>query len=149
MGHAVQADEEQLRVQLETLQAELNAPTQFKVHYNKLQSIANYNTPVQCTVDAGKHNDVIVRMFRLIQGRLNELMSQLRMHNQQLSGARPDSTYQIDPLLQGEIKQVNSCDQTLLLRQISQMKKYCSCNQSCIEYWVVFFVRGSMYGYII
>lgn len=31
MGHAVQADEEQLRVQLETLQAELNAPTQFKV----------------------------------------------------------------------------------------------------------------------
>ena len=106
MGHAVQADEEQLRVQLETLQAELNAPTQFKVHYNKLQSIANYNTPVQCTVDAGKHNDVIVRMFRLIQGRLNELMSQLRMHNQQLSGARPDSTYQIDPLLQGEIKQV-------------------------------------------
>ena len=30
-GYAVQADEEQLRVQLEALQAELNAPMQFKV----------------------------------------------------------------------------------------------------------------------
>ena len=30
-GYAVQADEEQLRVQLENLQAELNAPMQFKV----------------------------------------------------------------------------------------------------------------------
>ena len=31
MGLAIQADEEHLRVQLEALQAELNAPTQFKV----------------------------------------------------------------------------------------------------------------------
>ena len=31
MGHAVQADEEQLKVQLMELQVELNAPTQFKV----------------------------------------------------------------------------------------------------------------------
>ena len=30
-GFAIQADEEQLRVQLETLQVELNHPTQFKV----------------------------------------------------------------------------------------------------------------------
>ena len=30
-GYAVQADEEKLRVQLENLQAELNAPMQFKV----------------------------------------------------------------------------------------------------------------------
>ena len=30
-GYAVQAEEEQLRVQNEALQAELNAPTQFKV----------------------------------------------------------------------------------------------------------------------
>ena len=31
MGFAIQGDEEQLRVQLEAIQAELNAPTQFKV----------------------------------------------------------------------------------------------------------------------
>ena len=31
LGHAIQADEETLRVQLEVIQAELNAPTQFKV----------------------------------------------------------------------------------------------------------------------
>ena len=31
LGYTIQADEEQLRVQLEALQAELNAPTQFKV----------------------------------------------------------------------------------------------------------------------
>lgn len=30
-GYAIQADEEQLRVQLDTIQCELNAPTQFKV----------------------------------------------------------------------------------------------------------------------
>nr|5C3L_A Chain A, Nup54 [Xenopus laevis] len=43
-GFAIQAEEEQLRVQLDTIQSELNAPTQFK-------------------------------------GRLNELMSQIRMQN--------------------------------------------------------------------
>lgn len=32
-GYAIQADEEQLRVQLEGIQNELNAPTQFKVLY--------------------------------------------------------------------------------------------------------------------
>jgi nuclear pore complex protein Nup54 len=31
MGYAIQADEEQLRVHLEKIQAELNHPTQFKV----------------------------------------------------------------------------------------------------------------------
>ncbi len=31
LGYAIQADEEQLRVHLEAIQAELNAPTQFKV----------------------------------------------------------------------------------------------------------------------
>jgi len=31
MGYVIQADEEQLRTQLETIQAELNAPTRFKV----------------------------------------------------------------------------------------------------------------------
>ena len=33
-GYAIQVDEEHLRVQLDTIQSELNAPTQFKV--NKL-----------------------------------------------------------------------------------------------------------------
>lgn len=34
-GYAIQADEEQLRVQLDTIQGELNAPTQFKVSTSK------------------------------------------------------------------------------------------------------------------
>ena len=32
MGYSIQAEEEQLRVQLEKIQLELNHPTQFKVH---------------------------------------------------------------------------------------------------------------------
>ncbi|KAK3099683.1 hypothetical protein FSP39_007976 [Pinctada imbricata] len=68
MGYAIQAEEEQLRVQLEKIQLELNHPTQFK-------------------------------------GRLNELMSQIRMQNQ-LSGSRSDVSYQLDAGLQQEIKQL-------------------------------------------
>ena len=41
-GYAVQADEEQLRVQLENLQAELNAPMQFKVK-NTCKSVCKEN----------------------------------------------------------------------------------------------------------
>ena len=43
------------------------------------------------------------------QGRLNELMSQLRMHNQ-LGTARADAAtaYQIDPSVQAEIRQVRA-----------------------------------------
>lgn len=37
-GYSVQADEEQLRVQLEYLQAELNAPSQFKARLNEMMS---------------------------------------------------------------------------------------------------------------
>lgn len=37
-GYAIQADEEQLRVQLEAIQAELNAPTQFKGRLKELLS---------------------------------------------------------------------------------------------------------------
>ena len=36
MGYAIQAEEEQLKVQLEALQTELNHPTQFKVLNNNL-----------------------------------------------------------------------------------------------------------------
>ncbi|KAK3576887.1 hypothetical protein CHS0354_012945 [Potamilus streckersoni] len=68
MGFAIQAEEEQLRVKLETLQVELNHPTQFK-------------------------------------GRLNELMSQIRMQNH-LSATKPDVNYQMEPSLQLEIKQI-------------------------------------------
>lgn len=32
-GYAIQVDEEHLRVQLDTIQSELNAPTQFKVNH--------------------------------------------------------------------------------------------------------------------
>lgn len=32
-GYAIQVDEEHLRVQLDTIQSELNAPTQFKVKF--------------------------------------------------------------------------------------------------------------------
>lgn len=35
-GYAIQVDEEHLRVQLDTIQSELNAPTQFKVSVSKL-----------------------------------------------------------------------------------------------------------------
>ena len=40
LGYAIQADEEQLRVQLEAIQAELNAPTQFKVGLQALPSLS-------------------------------------------------------------------------------------------------------------
>lgn len=35
-GYAIQVDEEHLRVQLDTIQSELNAPTQFKARVLKL-----------------------------------------------------------------------------------------------------------------
>ena len=47
----------------------------------------------------------------LIQGRLNELMSQLRMQNQ-LSLSRSDAGYQMDTSVQHEIKQVCTSNST-------------------------------------
>lgn len=35
-GYAIQVDEEHLRVQLDTIQSELNAPTQFKASVSNL-----------------------------------------------------------------------------------------------------------------
>ncbi|KAA0719640.1 Nucleoporin p54 54 kDa nucleoporin [Triplophysa tibetana] len=66
-GYAIQLDEEHLRVQLETIQCELNAPTQFK-------------------------------------GRLNELMSQIRMQNH-FGAVRSEERYRVDADLLREIKQ--------------------------------------------
>ncbi|XP_077983788.1 nucleoporin p54-like [Glandiceps talaboti] len=66
-GLAIQIDEEQFRVQLESIQAELHAPTQFK-------------------------------------GRLNEMMSQIRMQSQALA-VRSEERYSIDMALQEEIRQ--------------------------------------------
>ncbi|XP_075716851.1 nucleoporin p54 isoform X2 [Rhinoderma darwinii] len=66
-GFAIQAEEEQLRVQLDTIQSELNAPTQFK-------------------------------------GRLNELMSQIRMQNH-FGAVRSGEKYYVDGDLLREIKQ--------------------------------------------
>ncbi|KAG8456842.1 hypothetical protein GDO86_002577 [Hymenochirus boettgeri] len=66
-GFAIQAEEEHLRVQLDTIQSELNAPTQFK-------------------------------------GRLNELMSQIRMQNH-FGAVRSEEKYYVDGELLREIKQ--------------------------------------------
>ncbi|KAK2888172.1 nucleoporin p54 isoform X1 [Channa argus] len=66
-GYAIQVDEEHLRVQLDTIQSELNAPTQFK-------------------------------------GRLNELMSQIRMQNH-FGAVRSEERYSVDGDLLREIKQ--------------------------------------------
>ncbi|XP_061589666.1 nucleoporin p54 isoform X2 [Cololabis saira] len=66
-GYAIQVDEEHLRVQLDTIQSELNAPTQFK-------------------------------------GRLNELMSQIRMQNH-FGAVRSEERYSVDEDLLRQIKQ--------------------------------------------
>ncbi|XP_031433260.1 nucleoporin p54 isoform X2 [Clupea harengus] len=66
-GYAIQVDEEHLRVQLDTIQSELNAPTQFK-------------------------------------GRLNELMSQIRMQNH-FGAVRSEERYSVDTDLLREIRQ--------------------------------------------
>ncbi|XP_053559376.1 nucleoporin p54 [Bombina bombina] len=66
-GYAIQAEEEHLRVQLDTIQCELNAPTQFK-------------------------------------GRLNELMSQIRMQNH-FGAVKSEEKYYVDADLLREIKQ--------------------------------------------
>ncbi|KAM3832157.1 nucleoporin p54 isoform 2-T2 [Vipera latastei] len=83
-GYAIQADEEQLRVQLDTIQCELNAPTQFK-------------------------------------GRLNELMSQIRMQNH-FGAVRSEERYYIDADLLREIKQHLKQQQEGLSHLISIMK---------------------------
>ncbi|XP_046870898.1 nucleoporin p54 isoform X3 [Hypomesus transpacificus] len=66
-GYAIQVEEEHLRVQLDTCQSELNAPTQFK-------------------------------------GRLNELMSQIRMQNH-FGAVRSEERYSVDADLLREIRQ--------------------------------------------
>ncbi|KAM4674238.1 nucleoporin p54-like isoform 2-T2 [Amazona ochrocephala] len=83
-GYAIQADEEQLRVQLDTIQCELNAPTQFK-------------------------------------GRLNELMSQIRMQNH-FGAVRAEERYYVDADLLREIKQHLKQQQEGLSHLISIIK---------------------------
>uniref|UniRef100_A0A2K6G9J3 54 kDa nucleoporin n=1 Tax=Propithecus coquereli TaxID=379532 RepID=A0A2K6G9J3_PROCO len=83
-GYAIQADEEQLRVQLDTIQCELNAPTQFK-------------------------------------GRLNELMSQIRMQNH-FGAVKSEERYYIDADLLREIKQHLKQQQEGLSHLISIIK---------------------------
>ncbi|XP_072405722.1 nucleoporin p54 isoform X2 [Chiloscyllium punctatum] len=84
-GYAIQAEEEQLRVQLDTIQSELNAPTQFK-------------------------------------GRLNELMSQIRMQNH-VGAVRSEERYSVDGDLLGEIKQHLKLQQEGLTHLISVLKE--------------------------
>ncbi|KAM9793969.1 nucleoporin p54 isoform 1-T1 [Syngnathus typhle] len=83
-GYALQVDEDHLRLQLDTIQSELNAPTQFK-------------------------------------GRLNELMSQIRMQNH--SGAvRSEERYNVDADLLREIRQHLKQQQDGLSHLISVIK---------------------------
>ncbi|XP_072570737.1 nucleoporin p54 isoform X3 [Paramormyrops kingsleyae] len=83
-GYAIQVDEEHLRVQLDTIQSELNAPTQFK-------------------------------------GRLNELMSQIRMQNH-FGAVRSEERYSVDADLLREIKQHLKQEQEGLTHLISVIK---------------------------
>ncbi|XP_043090212.1 nucleoporin p54 isoform X2 [Puntigrus tetrazona] len=83
-GYAIQLDEEHLRVQLETIQSELNAPTQFK-------------------------------------GRLNELMSQIRMQNH-FGAVRSEERYRVDADLLREIRQHLKHQQEGLSHLISVIK---------------------------
>ncbi|XP_016401836.1 nucleoporin p54 isoform X2 [Sinocyclocheilus rhinocerous] len=83
-GYAIQLDEEHLRVQLETIQSDLNAPTQFK-------------------------------------GRLNELMSQIRMQNH-FGAVRSEERYRVDADLLREIKQHLKHQQEGLSHLISVIK---------------------------
>uniref|UniRef100_A0AAY4ER71 54 kDa nucleoporin n=1 Tax=Denticeps clupeoides TaxID=299321 RepID=A0AAY4ER71_9TELE len=83
-GYAIQVDEEHLRVQLDTIQSELNAPTQFK-------------------------------------GRLNELMSQIRMQNH-FGAVRSEERYIVDADLLREIKQHLKQQQDGLSHLISVIK---------------------------
>ncbi|KAM3849609.1 nuclear pore complex protein Nup54-like isoform 2-T2 [Diretmus argenteus] len=83
-GYAIQVDEEHLRVQLDTIQSELNAPTQFK-------------------------------------GRLNELMSQIRMQNH-FGTVRSEERYSVDADLLREIKQHLKQQQEGLSHLISVIK---------------------------
>ncbi|XP_019745722.1 nucleoporin p54 isoform X3 [Hippocampus comes] len=83
-GYAIQVDEEHLRVQLDTIQSELNAPTQFK-------------------------------------GRLNELMSQIRMQNH-FGAVRSEERYNVDADLLREIRQHLKQQQDGLSHLISVIK---------------------------
>uniref|UniRef100_UPI003AB0DF6A nucleoporin p54 isoform X3 n=1 Tax=Centroberyx gerrardi TaxID=166262 RepID=UPI003AB0DF6A len=83
-GYAIQVDEEHLRVQVDTIQSELNAPTQFK-------------------------------------GRLNELMSQIRMQNH-FGAVRSEERYSVDADLLREIKQHLKQQQEGLSHLISVIK---------------------------
>ncbi|XP_057675766.1 nucleoporin p54 isoform X2 [Corythoichthys intestinalis] len=83
-GYAIQVDEEHLRVQLDTIQSELNAPTQFK-------------------------------------GRLNELMSQIRMQNH-FGAVRAEERYNVDTDLLREIRQHLKQQQDGLSHLISVIK---------------------------
>jgi len=80
-GYSIEPDEEQLRIQLESLQAELNAPMQFK-------------------------------------GRLNELISQIRLQSQ-VKKSSSNISYSLDEQAKHEAKQFLSKQQEALLQLVS------------------------------
>ena len=75
MGHAVQADEEQLKVQLMELQVELNAPTQFKVS----QCAPTQFKVSQCAPTQFKVSQCAATQFKVSQCQLG--CSPQRYHN--------------------------------------------------------------------
>ncbi len=66
-----------------------------------------WTTPRSLTTssDSDSHSAGLMMDVFFFQGRLNELMSQMRMQNQ-LSALRQDATYQMDDNVQREVKQV-------------------------------------------
>jgi nuclear pore complex protein Nup54 len=94
-GHSVQPQEEQLRIRLESMQAQLDAPLQFK-------------------------------------GRLNELMSQIRMHTQIPGSAGSEGSYAVDPPLMGDIQQHLEQQQGALSQLVKVIKEDLD-DLKCIE----------------
>lgn len=66
-GYAIQVDEEHLRVQLDTIQSELNAPTQFKVSSTAkhelvgffMQAIQQAERRCPCILPRSEHQEKI------------------------------------------------------------------------------------------
>lgn len=61
-GYAIQVDEEHLRVQLDTIQSELNAPTQFKVSVLWISSLAENDRKIsdEAEMDSAAHVAILI-----------------------------------------------------------------------------------------
>jgi len=68
-------------------------------------------------------------MLSVVQGRLDELMSQMRMQNQIGATLRPDVAYHIDVSVQHEIKQVTTLLCVIIIIRLHHYngEDYCFC----------------------